>query len=383
MQPDNSSPPATAHTSSHSTAPGKCRYPQSNATARPIREELAGLAANASACASFYLDTVEGMSNDFWSTEGEDHHQGLARSHRLSDGSIHFFLTHSELDSGDKGSVSWYRYDGPADGEHVLETAPLTVAPMAQLLATEEQHPADIDFLPDVEGVDGGYLFVIEEVTEKRVAVYRWSPSEGIVLQDYVFQGFPGVIPDQPMVRSDGQLYDTRYGPDFVFVDRVGDYYYLGVAAGHWGWGQLMRAAAADLFPFCKPGLMDVSAFVPAGMFPWPVRQSTGASQAKLVRDSEDKWFLLAFHSDPPDDPNGTDYIDLHGVRFEPFAISYRLEPPYHLTFKPGDTGFASTGTRHVEPSGRLLVSSSYRWAKDELPGGAGYVSRVDELPSA
>jgi hypothetical protein len=100
---------------------GKCRYPQSHATARPIRDELAGLAANASACASFYLGTVEGMSNDRWSTEGEDHHQGLARSHRLSDGSIHFFLTHSELDTGDQGSVSWYRYDGPADG--VLETA--------------------------------------------------------------------------------------------------------------------------------------------------------------------------------------------------------------------------------------------------------------------
>jgi hypothetical protein len=59
------------------------------------------------------------------------------------------------------------------------------------LLATDEQHPADIDFLPDVEGVDGGYLFVIEEITEKRVAVYRWSPSEGIVLQDHIFQGFP------------------------------------------------------------------------------------------------------------------------------------------------------------------------------------------------
>jgi hypothetical protein len=167
-----------------------------------------------------------------------------------------------------------------------------------------------------------------------------------------------------------------------VFVDRVGAYYYLGIASGHWGWGQLMRAAAADLFPFCKPGVMDVSAFVPAGMFPFPVRQSTGASQVKLVRDSEDKWFLLAFYSVKPDDPNGTDYVDLYGVRFEPFAISYRLDT-VHLTFKPGDTGFASTGTHHVEPSGRLLVSSSYRWSKNERPGGAGYVSRVDELPSS
>lgn len=72
-----------------STAPRACRYPQPHATARPIRDELAALAANADACASFYLDTVEGMSNDFLSTEGEDHHQGIARSHRLSNGSIH------------------------------------------------------------------------------------------------------------------------------------------------------------------------------------------------------------------------------------------------------------------------------------------------------
>ena len=143
-----------------------------------------------------------------------------------------------------------------------------------------------------------------------------------------------------------------------MFVDRVGDYYYLGVAAATGAGGSSCARAAADLFPFCKPGLMDVSAFVPAGMFPWPVRQSTGASQVKLVRDSEDKWFLLAFHSDPPDNPNGTDYVDLYGVRFEPFAISYRLDT-VHLTFKPGDTGFASTGTRHVEAVRPAARSSS------------------------
>ena len=39
-------------------------------------------------------------------------------------------------------------------------------------------------------------------------------------------------------------------------------------------------------------------------------------------------------------------------------------------------------GTHHVEPSGRLLLGSSYRWAKDEGPGDSGYVSRVDECPS-
>ncbi|HEX9529082.1 MAG TPA: hypothetical protein VF951_16410 [Streptosporangiaceae bacterium] len=38
--------------------------------------------------------------------------------------------------------------------------------------------------------------------------------------------------------------------------------------------------------------------------------------------------------------------------------------------------------THHVEPSGRLLLGSYYRWAKDEGPGDSRYVSRVDECPS-
>jgi hypothetical protein len=36
-----------------------------------------------------------------------------------------------------------------------------------------------------------------------------------------------------------------------------------------------------------------------------------------------------------------------------------------------------------VERSGRLLLSSSYRWAEDEGPGTSSYVSRVDECPSS
>jgi hypothetical protein len=67
-----------------------CWYPQSHATARPIREELAAVAQNKDRCSSIYLDTVEGMSDDFPYTEGADHHQGLARSHKLADGSVYF-----------------------------------------------------------------------------------------------------------------------------------------------------------------------------------------------------------------------------------------------------------------------------------------------------
>jgi len=343
-------------------APPPCRYPQSHATKRNIRTELDAVAANRRHCTSFYLDTIEAMSNDLFSTEGEDHHQGLARTHRLSDGSIYFFLAHSEVDPGDQGSVSQYRYAGPTDGDHVLSTSPLTVAPMTQLLPIDEQHPSDIVFLPDVNDIDAGYLFVTEEFVNHRVTVYRWEPGHALATQGRIFQGFP------------------VGGPNFLFVDRVGADYYLGIASNNWGWGDLFRARATALFPKCVKGALDVSAFEPAGMFPFPVLD--GPSQVKLVRDGEGQWNLLAFRSDPSDDPNGDDYIDVYAVTFSPFAISYRLFS-VHIFFRSGDTGFASTGTHFVERSGRLLISSSYRWAKDEGPGDSSFVSRVDECPSS
>ncbi len=349
-----------------------CNYPQSHPTAHDIKTELEGVAANQSKCTSFYLDTVEGMSNDWRSSEGEDHHQGLARSHRLSDGSIYWFLSHSEIGEGEQGSLSQYRYGGPADQEHVLTTSPLTVAPMKQLLQIDERHPSDIAFLPDINNLDAGYLFVTEEFDQHRLTIYRWNPSEGLAVQGRLWQGFPSKDPDSGFT-----------GPNFVFIDRAGEFYYLGVASNNWGWGKLFCARDRDLFPRCEIGAMDVAAFQPAtpeSLFPFPLIQ--GPSQNKLIRDATGQWFLLAFRSEPPDKENGTDYVDVYGVRFSPFMISYRLFK-VHISFKPGDTGFASTGTHYVEKSGRLLVSSSYRWAEDEGPGDSGFVSRVDECPSS
>jgi len=57
-----------------------------------IRAELDGVTQNKDHCSSIYLDTVQGMNNPLH-TEEEDHHQGLVRSHKLSDGSVYFFLT--------------------------------------------------------------------------------------------------------------------------------------------------------------------------------------------------------------------------------------------------------------------------------------------------
>jgi hypothetical protein len=354
-------------------APPRCAYPGSHATEAPIDAVLDGLAANGSACTSFYLDTVEGMSMDdvpsfdplpSW-PEGEDHHQGLARTHRLRDGSIWFFLSHSETQAGEQGSISQYRYEGRTDAEHVLTSTPLAVAPLKQLLLLDgERHPSDIAFLPDVDHLDAGYLIVTEEYDRHRLIVYRWEPGTDFEVQGSIRQGFPAG------------------GPNFVFVDLVGDHYYLGIASNNWGWGKLFQATAAALFPKCTKGSMVVDAFqpvTPESFFPFPVID--GACQCKLVRDSTGSWFLLAYHSEPSDDPNGTDYVDLYEVTWEPFTISYRRRK-VHVSFRPDDTGFANTGTHHVEPSGRLLLSSSYRWAEDEGPGDSSYVSRVDEIPS-
>ena len=83
-----------------SPGPPSTAYPQSHATAATIGAELTALAQ--AACASFYLDTIEAMGNfslpvigDI--TKGEDHTQGLARTQVLSDGSIYWFLSYSDI----------------------------------------------------------------------------------------------------------------------------------------------------------------------------------------------------------------------------------------------------------------------------------------------
>jgi hypothetical protein len=99
-------------------------YPQSNALARPLTDELNELGGNSS-CVSFFLDTEEGQSCNFpcdGTPESKDHHQGLARTQQLADGSIYFFLSHSEVsDSNERGLLAQFRYDGTTDNGHVTE----------------------------------------------------------------------------------------------------------------------------------------------------------------------------------------------------------------------------------------------------------------------
>ena len=342
-----------------------CLYPQSNQTSRTIIDELRAVAANRAQGSSFYLDTLESQSHDELplgiDTEGEDHHQGLARTHQLSDGSIFFFLSHSETDAGDKGNLMQFRYSGPTDGEHIVSTDPLTVAPMMPLtvplthrvLETEEQHPCDMVFLRDINNADAGYLFLVEQKTH-RLGIYHWVPSMPLEFRGYiqVDEHHPG-------------------GPNFVFLDLVGDRYYLGIAyvdANNVGQVKLYTAEPSALFKGCVPGVMDVSAFQPTSpdsIFPFPV--SKDASQVHLVRDVSGKFFLLAFRGDPPDKEDATDFIDIHEVEFSPFSIKPKLDS-IHIFLPEGKTSFASTGTHYVDNAGRLLISSSYRWSEDEGP---------------
>src|SRR5262245_50903707 len=107
----------------------KCIYPHFHRLATPIELALASVAANKRTRSSFYLDTLEQHSSG-----GEDHHQGLARTHRLSDGSVYFFLTHSRLSGNHQGQLMQFKYAGPLDDSHIFETNPRTVAPLEQLL---------------------------------------------------------------------------------------------------------------------------------------------------------------------------------------------------------------------------------------------------------
>jgi hypothetical protein len=126
---------------------------------------------------------------------------------------------------------------------------------------------------------------------------------------------------------------------------------------------------------------MDVAAFQPIAadhVFAFPVSES--ACQVHLLRDGADRWSLLAFRSEPPDEEFARNFVDVHAVEFTPFSVSPALAT-VEILLHPR-VSFASTGTHYVERSGRLLISSSYRWAQDEGPGAASYVSRVDECAS-
>jgi hypothetical protein len=73
-------------------------YPAWHSTAGQMFDELFAASRHQSSSASIYLDTLESQSDSFY-LQGLDHHQGLARTHLLPDGSVFWFLAYSSTAS--------------------------------------------------------------------------------------------------------------------------------------------------------------------------------------------------------------------------------------------------------------------------------------------
>ncbi len=218
-----------------SCSPTTILYPQSNALGRLVFDELNAFAHN---CVSIFLDDTQnecGGCFDGGSSccladvccNEEDHHQGLARTPELSDGSIYFFLSHSGVQGvGDTGRLMQFRYGGSVDNGHV--TGQGVTAPMEQrLLLADETHPSAIAFLPEVNHLDAGYLFVAKEYDGQKVTVYYWEPGSDL--------------------QAIGDVYAGLTKPSHILIDKINDDdYYLVVLDNTYKNGSPYRARAAD-----------------------------------------------------------------------------------------------------------------------------------------
>jgi len=340
-------------------------YPQSNALDGPLEDVLASFGS----CVSTYVDDTMAECGgqdleccgliDF--CKGEDHYQGLARTPSLHDGSFYWFLSHSGVDGGtDTGRLTVYRYPGPLDGDHAAGPG-VTAAETDRVSLADETHPSDIDFLPDVNHSESGYLFVAKEFVAKVVSVYYWQPGQPLHwIKDLV----PGL---------------TK--PSHIAIDRYDDgYYYLVVFDTSFGNGTAFRAYETDLFPSGTPGSINLSAFEVLPYFTFT--PNTLGSQVQLIRDPS-SWYLLVYDSDA-DDGNGNDFIHVHSITLGS-TVSFGPEVPWspvHFILPAGTTSFTTTGAHWVEPGGRMLVSSSDRWSQD-LDNAFSWESRVDECAPA
>ncbi len=351
-------------------SPTTTLYPQSNALDRPVFEALSAFAHD---CVSIFLDDTQnecGGCFDGGSSccladvccNEEDHHQGIARTPELSDGSIYFFLSHSGVQGrGDTGRLMQFRYAGVVQNEHVAEQGK-TATLEQRLLLADETHPSAIAFLPDVNHYDAGYLFVAKEYDAQKVTVYFWEPGSNL----------------QPI----GDVAAGLTKPSHVLIDRVGDDYYLVVLDNTFKNGSPYRAHVTDLFPSDVKGAMNVSAFQPLPYFTF-----TGdlGSQAQLVRvaaNTTTTWNVLVYNS-PDDDGFGNDYVHVWSIDFgDTVTLRSETSVPTAFFFPAGGTSFTNSGTHYVDRNGRILISSSERWAQDEGEP-FGWESRVDECEPA
>lgn len=133
-------------------------FPQSNPVLGRIEDVLENIGMYSSNANSIYLASSSGLSKRIiWYNGGlcdSDHAQGLARTHKLSDGSIYWFLSYADYQK--PGRLMRFRYDGGTDDEHVIQPHPKKVFRMIGKVLFDgkkdpyERHPQDIVFLPDV-----------------------------------------------------------------------------------------------------------------------------------------------------------------------------------------------------------------------------------------
>src|SRR5437763_1344490 len=77
----------------------------------------------------------------------------------------------------------------------------------------------DICFLSDIDNADAGYLFVTEENQMRRLAIFFWRQGEDLRQLGFITHEFTNV--------------GEKSGPNFLFIDKYLDDYYLGIANAH------------------------------------------------------------------------------------------------------------------------------------------------------
>ena len=174
----------------------------------------------------------------------------------------------------------------------------------------------------------------------------------------------------RPVRRRHHRLLSPSGGPNFVFADLVGDEYLLGIASNNWGHGYLFTAEPARLFPSAAPGQLDVSAL---SLVPGTIRSRSPAGPASA------SWCATR---PAPGRCSGSAATQMTRRTARTTWTSIRCPPP-RWSSGPGRPPCTSTLLPEIQASpvpapttsrrrGRLLVSSSYRWAEDEGPGSSG-----------
>ncbi len=98
----------------------------------------------------------------------------------------------------------------------------------------------------------------------------------------------------------------------------------------------------------------------------------------RYVTNATNFWNVLVYNS-PDNDGVGDDYVHVWSITLgDTVTLTSETMVPTSFFFPAGGTSFTNTGTHYVDRNGRILISSSERWAQDEGEP-FDWESRVDE----